>query len=43
MGKWFVATAYALKTGNKIVVTRIELNNDQDDLVAIGTCSYFVA
>jgi uncharacterized protein (TIGR00369 family) len=42
IGKWFVATAYALKTGNKIVVTRIELNNDQNDLIAIGTCSYFM-
>jgi uncharacterized protein (TIGR00369 family) len=43
IGKWFVATAYVLKTGNKIVVTRIELNNDQNDLIAIGTCSVFVA
>ena len=43
IGEWFVATAYVLKTGNKIVVTRIELNNDQNDLIAIGTCSVFVA
>ncbi|MGD0658327.1 MAG: thioesterase family protein [Syntrophorhabdales bacterium] len=43
IGKWFVATAYVLKAGNKIVVTRIELNNDQNDLIAVGTCSVFVA
>ena len=43
IGKWFVATAYALKTGSKVVVTRVELNNDQNDLIAVGTCSCFVA
>jgi len=43
IGQWFVATAHALRTGNRIVVTSIELNNDQNDLIAIGTCSYFVA
>jgi uncharacterized protein (TIGR00369 family) len=43
IGKWFVATAYPLRTGNKVVVTRIELHNDQNDLIAVGTGSYFVA
>ncbi|OPY64232.1 MAG: putative esterase [Syntrophorhabdus sp. PtaU1.Bin002] len=43
LGKRFVATAYALRTGNKVVVTRIELHNDQSDLVAVGTVSYLVA
>ena len=43
IGKWFVATAYALRTGNRVAVTRIELNNDQNDLIAVGTGSYFVA
>ncbi len=43
IGKWFVATAYALRTGNKVVVTRIELHNDQNDLIAVGAGSYFVA
>jgi uncharacterized protein (TIGR00369 family) len=40
LGKWFVVTAYTLRTGNKIAVTRIELHNDQDDLIAVGTGSY---
>ena len=43
IGKWFVATAYTLRTGNKVAVTRIELHNDQDDLIAVGTGSYVVA
>ena len=43
IGKWFVATACVVKTGSKIVVTRIDVKNDRDDLIAIGTCSVFVA
>jgi len=43
IGKWFVATAYVLRTGKKIVVTRIELNNDQNHIIAVGTGSYVVA
>lgn len=42
IGKWFIVTAYALRTGKKIAVTRIELHNDQDDLIAVGTASYVV-
>ena len=43
IGKKFVATAYALRTGNKVAVTRIELHNDRKELVAVGTGSYIVA
>ena len=43
VGKWFVSTGYTLRTGNKVAVTRIELNNDQNDLIAVGTGSYVVA
>jgi len=42
-GKWFVATAYALRTGNKIAVTRIEVENNRNDLIAVGTGSYVVS
>ena len=42
-GKWFISTGYTLRTGNKVAVTRIELNNDQNDLIAVGTGSYVVA
>jgi len=43
LGKWFVATARTLRTGNKVAVTRIELHNNQDELIAVGTGSYIVA
>jgi uncharacterized protein (TIGR00369 family) len=43
IGKYFVATAYVLRTGKKIAVTRIELKNDQNHLIAVGTGSYVVA
>jgi len=40
LGKRFIATAYTLRTGNKIAVTRIELHNDLNELIAVGTGSY---
>jgi uncharacterized protein (TIGR00369 family) len=43
LGKKFSATANTLRTGNKVVVTRIELHNDHNDLIAVGTGSYLVA
>jgi len=43
LGKQFVVTAYNLKTGNKVAVTRIEMHNDQNDLIAVGTGSYILA
>ena len=43
MGKWFVSTGYALRTGNKVAVSRIELNNEQNNLIAVGTGSYVVS
>jgi uncharacterized protein (TIGR00369 family) len=43
LGKQFVVTAYNLRSGNKVAVTRIELHNDQNDLIAVGTGSYILA
>ncbi len=43
IGKRFVVSAYTLRTGNKVVVVRIELYNDQNDLTAVGTGSYILA
>lgn len=43
LGKQFVVTAYTLRTGNKVAVTRIELHNDQNDLIAVDTGSYILA
>ncbi|WP_027359150.1 thioesterase family protein [Desulforegula conservatrix] len=43
IGDWFVATGYVLRTGKKIAVTRIELHNDKNQLIAAGTGTYMVA
>lgn len=41
-GEWFEATGYVLRTGNKVAVTRIELHNNEDSLIAVGTGAYVV-
>lgn len=39
-GKSFISTGYLLRRGNKVAVVRMELHNDQGDLIAAGTGSY---
>ncbi len=39
-GIWFGASASTLRTGNKVAVARIELNNDRGELIAVGSGSY---
>ena len=39
-GRWFLASARVLRTGNKVAVTRMELHNDLDELLALGTGTY---
>jgi uncharacterized protein (TIGR00369 family) len=41
-GKWFEATGYPLRTGNKVAVARMELHNDTGELIAVGTGAYLV-
>ncbi|MHB8109094.1 MAG: thioesterase family protein [Syntrophorhabdaceae bacterium] len=43
LGTTFFATAYPLRTGNKVAVTRIEFTNEEKELIAVGTGSYIVA
>ena len=43
IGNSFVSTGYTLRTGKRVAVSRIELINDRDDLIAVGTGSYVVA
>jgi len=43
IGAWFVARGFPLRTGNKVAVARMELLNDQDDLIAVGTAAYTVS
>lgn len=42
-GQSFVCSGYTLRTGNKVAVTRIEMHNNRQDLIAVGTGSYIVA
>jgi uncharacterized protein (TIGR00369 family) len=42
IGRHFLASAYLLRSGNKVAVTRMELHNDEDSLVAVGTGAYLV-
>jgi uncharacterized protein (TIGR00369 family) len=41
-GSIFYASAYIMKAGRKIAVSRIELTNDSNQLIASGTGSYAV-
>jgi len=41
-GKEFTATARVLRIGNKVAVTRMELHNEEDVLIAVGTGTYAI-
>ncbi|MFO7706895.1 MAG: thioesterase family protein [Desulfobacterales bacterium] len=43
IGKHFIATGYVLRTGKKVSVTRMELHNNDSQLIAVGTGAYTVA
>jgi uncharacterized protein (TIGR00369 family) len=41
-GKYFLTTGSVLRQGQQVIVTRMELRNDEDVLIALGTGTYFV-
>lgn len=41
-GNYFVATGSIMRAGRRVSVTRMELYNDQDVLIAVGTGTYIV-
>lgn len=41
-GRHFRASAHLLRTGSKVAVTRMELLNEEDVLIAVGTGTYIV-
>jgi uncharacterized protein (TIGR00369 family) len=41
-GRHFLASASLIRSGNKVAVTRMELRNDEDSLIAVGTAAYLV-
>ncbi len=43
LGNFFIGTAYILRFGSRVAVTRMELHNDEDQLIAVGTASYTVS
>lgn len=40
-GTEFTSSAYLLRSGNKVAVTRMEFHNELGDLIAVGTGTYF--
>jgi uncharacterized protein (TIGR00369 family) len=42
VGEWYVASAVVLRTGARVAVTRMEMRNDADKLIAVGTGTYTV-
>ena len=42
VGSRFLASGTVLRSGNKVAVTRMELTNDEDTLIAVGTGTYLV-
>lgn len=41
-GRRFTATAFIQRAGNRVAVTRMELHNDNDELIAVATGAYMV-
>ncbi|MCP3998184.1 MAG: thioesterase family protein [bacterium] len=39
-GKRFIARGFTLRAGSRVAVTRMELHNEQDELIAVGTGTY---
>lgn len=42
IGNIFFASAFPLRMGNKVAVTRTEFTNEKKELIAVGTGSYIV-
>lgn len=41
-GQRFVCTAEVIRHGKRVAVTRMELRNDRDKVIALGTATYMV-
>ena len=41
-GRFFLAAASIMRAGRKVAVTRMELHNDQELLIAVGTGTYII-
>ena len=43
LGDRFESVGHVLRAGHKVAVTRIELKNDRDQLIAVGTGAYVIS
>ncbi len=41
-GERFTARGFTLRAGSRVAVTRMELHNEHDDLIAVGTGTYML-
>jgi uncharacterized protein (TIGR00369 family) len=41
-GKYFISTGSNMRTGRKVTVIRMEMKNDRDKLITVGTGTYIV-
>jgi uncharacterized protein (TIGR00369 family) len=41
-GKYFISTGTMMRTGRKVTVVRMEMKDDKDKLIAVGTGTYIV-
>ncbi len=41
-GDWFIASAHILRLGRKVAVSRMDLKNNKNELIALGTGTYNV-
>jgi uncharacterized protein (TIGR00369 family) len=42
IGEWFDASGTVIRTGKRVAVTRMEMRDDQDRLIAVGTGTYII-
>ena len=43
LGTTFSAKGFVLRAGRKVVVTRMELHNEEESLIAVGTGAYSIS
>jgi uncharacterized protein (TIGR00369 family) len=43
LGETFSAKGFVLRAGRKVAVTRMELHNEEDSLIAVGTGAYSIS
>jgi len=43
IGKTFSSRGYVLRAGRKVAVTRMELHNEEESLIAVGTGAYSIS